>query len=231
MKGGQAMFFDVFGTLVDWRTSVAREAKRILAPLGHQLDWPAFADAWRAEYQPGMEEVRAGRIPFCKLDVLHRRNLERFMPRFGLRDLPDNVLNELTLAWHRLDAWPEECAVVLPLRPVQSIAAVRVTATDGSVATLAPDRYILDGASAPPRLHPKIGPWPETGVRAQGIEIAFTAGFGDEAASVPAPIRQALLMLVAHWHEHREPVLVGSAAQVIPDNVSSLLMPYRTVRL
>lgn len=138
----------------------------------------------------------------------------------------------ITQSWsYRLDAWPEECAVVLPLRPVQAIAAVRVTATDGSLATLEPDRYILDGASAPPRLHPKIGPWPEPGVRAQGIEIAFTAGFGDEAASVPAPIRQALLMLVAHWHEHREPVLAGSAAQVIPDTVSSLLMPYRTVRL
>ena len=66
----RAMFFDVFGTLVDWRTSVAREAQRVLEPLGHNLDWPAFADAWRGEYQPGMEEVRAGRIPFCKLDVL-----------------------------------------------------------------------------------------------------------------------------------------------------------------
>lgn len=107
MTAVRAMFFDVFGTLVDWRSSVAREAKRILSPVGHDLDWLAFADAWRAEYQPGMEEVRAGRIPFCRLDVLHRRNLERFMPRFGLRDLPDEVLGELTLAWHRLDAWPD----------------------------------------------------------------------------------------------------------------------------
>jgi 2-haloacid dehalogenase len=103
----RAMFFDVFGTLVDWRTSVAREAQKALTPLGHKLDWAAFADAWRDEYQPGMEEVRAGRIPFCKLDVLHRRNLERFIPRLGLRDLPDDVLHKLTLAWHRLDAWPD----------------------------------------------------------------------------------------------------------------------------
>ena len=103
----RAMFFDVFGTLVDWRTSVAREAERILGPLGHDLDWLAFADAWRGEYQPGMEEVRSGRIPFCRLDVLHRHNLERFIPRFGLRDLSEDVLNELTLAWHRLDAWPD----------------------------------------------------------------------------------------------------------------------------
>ena len=79
----EALFFDVFGTLVDWRTSIAREAERMLAPLGHKLDWLAFADAWRGEYQPGMEEVRSGRIPFCKLDVLHRHNLERILPRFG----------------------------------------------------------------------------------------------------------------------------------------------------
>jgi 2-haloacid dehalogenase len=107
MTSIRAMFFDVFGTLVDWRTGVAREAERTLRPLGYSLDWPAFADAWRGEYQPGMEEVRSGRIPFSKLDVLHRRNLERFIPRFGLRDLSEDVLDELTLAWHRLDAWPD----------------------------------------------------------------------------------------------------------------------------
>jgi len=105
--GVRALFFDVFGTLVDWRTSVAREAEKVLGPLGHELDWTAFADAWRGEYQPGMEEVRTGRIPFSKLDVLHRRNLERFMPRFGLHDLGDDVVREMTLAWHRLDAWPD----------------------------------------------------------------------------------------------------------------------------
>ena len=107
MTSIRAMFFDVFGTLVDWRTGVAREADRTLRPLGHRLDWTRFADAWRDEYQPGMEEVRSGRIPFSKLDVLHRRNLERFMPRSGLTDLSEAIRHELTLAWHRLDAWPD----------------------------------------------------------------------------------------------------------------------------
>ena len=116
MTGVRAMFFDVFGTLVDWRTSVAREAERILEPLGHKLDWLAFADAWRGEYQPGMEEVRSGRIPFCKLDVLHRHNLARFMPRFGLRELSDDVLSELTFVWHQLDAWPDVPAALKRLR-------------------------------------------------------------------------------------------------------------------
>ena len=114
--GVQALFFDVFGTLVDWRTSVAREAERILAPLGHSLDWGAFADAWRAEYQPSLDEVRTGRLPFAKLDVLHRKNLERFAPRFGLVGLSDSVLHELTLAWHRLDAWPEVPAALTRLK-------------------------------------------------------------------------------------------------------------------
>ncbi|HEY6024388.1 MAG TPA: haloacid dehalogenase type II [Pseudolabrys sp.] len=107
MTSVRAMFFDVFGTLVDWRTSIAREAEWVLKPLGYSLDWAGFADAWRDEYQPGMEEVRSGRIPFSKLDVLHRRNLERFLPRFGVRNLSDDVLHQLTLAWHRLDAWPD----------------------------------------------------------------------------------------------------------------------------
>src|SRR5262249_44728114 len=83
----------------------AREAEAILKPRGHALDWIAFAEAWRDEYQPGMEDVRAGRIPFSKLDRLHRLNLERILPRFGLQGTPDVVLSELNLAWHRLDAW------------------------------------------------------------------------------------------------------------------------------
>jgi 2-haloacid dehalogenase len=124
MTSIRAMFFDVFGTLVDWRTGVAREAERALRPLGYNLDWTAFADAWRDEYQPGMEEVRSGRIPFSKLDVLHQSNLERFMPRFGMRNLPDEVLRELTLAWHRLNAWPEVPAALKRLRKKFLLAPV-----------------------------------------------------------------------------------------------------------
>jgi len=103
----KALFFDVFGTLVDWRSSIAREARVILEPLGHALDWLAFADAWRGEYQPAMEEVRGGKIPFSKLDVLHRRNLDRILPRFGVTALPEQTARALNLAWHRLDAWPD----------------------------------------------------------------------------------------------------------------------------
>jgi len=103
----KALFFDVFGTVVDWRTSIAREAKAILKPKGFTLDWIAFADAWRGEYQPAMEEVRTGKIPFSKLDVLHRRNLERILPRFSVSGLDEETLADLNRAWHRLDGWPD----------------------------------------------------------------------------------------------------------------------------
>lgn len=107
VEGVKALVFDVFGTVVDWRTGVAREARTILSPLGYSLDWLAFADAWRAEYQPAMEEVRAGRIPFSRLDVIHRGMLERIRPKFGLQKVEEPVLQDLNLAWHRLDGWPD----------------------------------------------------------------------------------------------------------------------------
>jgi 2-haloacid dehalogenase len=103
----KALFFDVFGTMVDWRTGVARESRSILEPLGYALDWLAFAEAWRAEYQPAMEEVRSGRVPFSRLDAIHRLMLGRIAPRFKLDGLDGKVVRELVLAWHRLDAWPD----------------------------------------------------------------------------------------------------------------------------
>src|SRR5436189_2400721 len=120
----KALFFDVFGTLVDWRSSIAREAEALLKPKGLALDYPAFADAWRGEYQGAMEEVRAGRIPFCKLDVLHRRNLERILPRFGVGSLGDDVLHDLNLAWHHLDAWPEVTPALARLKRRYLLAPV-----------------------------------------------------------------------------------------------------------
>ena len=120
----RALFFDVFGTLVDWRTSVARDAEALLGPLGHAIDWLAFADAWRGEYQPAMTEVREGRIAFCKLDVLHRKNLEAILARFGLQSVPSDVLADLNLAWHRLDGWPDSAPGLARLKRKFAIAPV-----------------------------------------------------------------------------------------------------------
>jgi 2-haloacid dehalogenase len=103
----KALFFDMFGTLLDWRTGVARSAEAILKPRGYSIDWLAFADAWRAQYDPGMAEVRSGRIPYAKLDVLHRQMLDRITPNFGITGLNEDVLHDLTLSWHRLDVWPD----------------------------------------------------------------------------------------------------------------------------
>jgi len=114
--GIKALFFDVFGTLVDWRGGVAREAELVLKPLGYALDWIAFADAWREQYQPSLEDVRSSRIPYSKLDVLHRRTLQKILPSFGIDKATDNELDELTLAWHRLDAWPDVPAGLARLR-------------------------------------------------------------------------------------------------------------------
>jgi 2-haloacid dehalogenase len=107
MEHVKALFFDVFGTLVDWRGSIAREARTILSPRGVAIDWEGFADAWRGQYQPAMDEVRSGRLPFSKLDVLHRRNLDVIVKDFGLDDLDESARANLNLAWHRLDAWPD----------------------------------------------------------------------------------------------------------------------------
>src|SRR5438477_5230636 len=100
----KALVFDVFGTIVDWRNGVAREAECVLKPLGYSLDWLAFADAWRDQYQPGMDEVRTGKIRFVKLDVIDRRMLDRILPQFGLQEIDPKILDELNMAWHWLDA-------------------------------------------------------------------------------------------------------------------------------
>ncbi|HEV7358694.1 MAG TPA: haloacid dehalogenase type II [Steroidobacteraceae bacterium] len=132
VKNVKALFFDVFGTLVDWRTGISREARAILKPLGYAIDWIAFADAWRDQYQPAMEEVRAGRVPYVKLDVVHRRMLQKIIPRFGLEKLEDSEVHELTLAWHRLDAWQDVAAGLATLRQRFLIAPV----SNGNIALM-----------------------------------------------------------------------------------------------
>jgi 2-haloacid dehalogenase len=106
----RALVFDVFGTVVDWRSGVARDAAPFLARHGAaSADPAAFADAWRKRYEPAMEAVRGGQRPFVRLDVLHRENLEAVLPDFGIDPMrvPAAELDALNLAWHRLDPWPD----------------------------------------------------------------------------------------------------------------------------
>jgi 2-haloacid dehalogenase len=112
MEPVQAMVFDVFGTVVDWRSGIAREASAFLTRHAPAADPYAFADAWRQRYSPSMEEVRSGRRPFTRLDVLHRESLAAILPLFGsdTASVPASELDALNLAWHRLDPWPDSVA-------------------------------------------------------------------------------------------------------------------------
>jgi len=107
LSGVRALCFDVFGTVVDWRESVAREAAAALGPRGITRDWHAFADAWRARYQPALEEVRSGRRPWTRLDDLHRENLLALLDEYAIRGLSEAEIDHLNRAWHRLDPWPD----------------------------------------------------------------------------------------------------------------------------
>jgi len=112
----QALAFDVFGTVVDWRRSVAREAEALLAPKGVALDWGAFADGWRAKYVPAMARVSSGARPFVALDVLHRENLVDLLAEHRIGGLTEAEIDALNLAWHRLDPWPDVLAGMARLK-------------------------------------------------------------------------------------------------------------------
>jgi 2-haloacid dehalogenase len=105
----KALLFDTFGTVVDWRSGVARDAQPFLERHARHVDAFAFADAWRREYMPAMEEVRSGRRPFVRLDVLHRENLQKALQacKVDTASIDARELDELNLCWHRLDPWPD----------------------------------------------------------------------------------------------------------------------------
>lgn len=128
----RALTFDVFGTVVDWRSSVAREAEAILAPRGVTLDWPAFADAWRALYVPAMARVSRGERTFVILDDLHRENLQELLDRNRVAGLSETEIEELNRAWRRLDPWPDVIEGLGRLRGSYILA----TLSNGNVALM-----------------------------------------------------------------------------------------------
>jgi len=114
----RALVFDVFGTVVDWRSGIARESAVFLARYAPGSDAHEFADAWRRHYSPAMEEVRAGRRAFTRLDVLHRENLDKTLLELGINpaEIPAQELDDLNLSWHRLDPWPDSVPGLTRLR-------------------------------------------------------------------------------------------------------------------
>jgi uncharacterized phiE125 gp8 family phage protein len=139
----------------------------------------------------------------------------------------------ITQSWSWfIDRWPKGHRLAMPLRPVQALADVRLWKADGSSEALPLAQLFLDGQAQPARIvWLGASPLLDPGRRANGIEVAFTAGFGAAATDVPATIRHALLLLVAHWYEHREPVEIGSGINAVPAMVAELLAPHRRRRL
>ena len=126
----KALTFDVFGTVVDWRSGVAREAMALLGPKGFERDWGAFADRWRARYVPAMERVRKGERPWTILDDLHRENLVGLLEEEGIGGLSEDEIDQLNHAWHRLDPWPDVVEGLTRLKRRYVIA----TLSNGNVA-------------------------------------------------------------------------------------------------
>ncbi|MFM2421475.1 MAG: hypothetical protein RL291_5, partial [Pseudomonadota bacterium] len=111
-----AVVFDVFGTVVDWRTGIARVVEARLKAQHPNIDGYAIADAWRALYQPSMEAVRSGKRPWTILDALHRESLDALLPQFGLGHLSEADRIHLVEGWHHLPPWPDVTAGLARLK-------------------------------------------------------------------------------------------------------------------
>ncbi len=132
LEGVKALCFDIFGTVVDWRTSITREGQLLQARLALPAqDWAAFADDWRAGYQPAMHEVRTGVLPWTDIDGLHRRILDRILAERGLV-LPGVDAADFNRVWHRLIPWPDSVAGLYRLKQRFTITSL----SNGNVALL-----------------------------------------------------------------------------------------------
>ena len=105
--GIKFLAFDVFGTVVDWRSSVIAEGEQLGKAKGINIDWAAFADAWRSIYRPFMDKVQSGELPWTKLDDLHRMMLDETLKKFAIESLSDDEKEHLNRVWHRLKPWPD----------------------------------------------------------------------------------------------------------------------------
>lgn len=128
----KALLFDVFGTVVDWRSSIIREGQLLARTKGLEVDWPAFADAWRAGYVPAMNRVRSGEIPWTHIDALHREILDGLLAEHGIASLREDEIDHLNRAWHRLLPWPDSVPGLNRLRARFIVA----TLSNGNISLL-----------------------------------------------------------------------------------------------
>ncbi len=116
LEGVKALAFDVFGTVVDYRTTIIIEGERLAEDKGIEIDWAAFADAWRGRYRPAMDRVMRGELPWTNLDALHRAALDELLEEFGVRELSEGEKNHLNGVWHRLRPWGDSVSGLLRLK-------------------------------------------------------------------------------------------------------------------
>jgi 2-haloacid dehalogenase len=128
----KALVFDVFGTVVDWRTSVARDVEELARRKGFTLEGAKFADAWRNEYRPSMERVRNGSLPWTNLDGLHRMSLNKILIDFKISGLSETEIDALNRAWHRLRPWPDAVSGLTRLKKKFTIAPL----SNGNIALI-----------------------------------------------------------------------------------------------
>ena len=128
----RALAFDVFGTVVDWRSTIIREGSALGAAKGLRVDWSAFADAWRDGYGPAMNRVRTAELPWKTIDELHRIILDGLLERFGIESLSESEKDSLNRVWHRLDPWPDAVEGLARLKRKFIVASL----SNGNVALL-----------------------------------------------------------------------------------------------
>lgn len=120
----RALTFDVFGTVVDWRSGIVREAEAMLEPKGHARDWGLFADAWRRQVLLAMGPVRSGERSYVTMDALHRETLDVALAEFGIADLDETEKHRLAMGWRRLDPWPDSIAGMNLLKAKHAVVAL-----------------------------------------------------------------------------------------------------------
>jgi 2-haloacid dehalogenase len=225
----KAVLFDVFGTLVDWRTSLTGFFETFGRERGITADWARLVDDWRESYAPTMDLVRRGELPWSNLDVLNRRSFDDLAERFGLPRLSEKDYRQCALAWHRLEPWPDVRTGLLALRR----RVMTGTLSNGNVALLTdlarhgdlrfdvilsaeifrhykPDPEVYLGAAALLQLAPN--------------ELMLAAAHnGDLQAAATCGLRTAFLARPTEWgpHQHSD-LAAGDGIELVARDVLDL---------
>jgi 2-haloacid dehalogenase len=205
----KALLFDVFGTVVDWRSSIITELTAFGAERAVKADWVQFTDDWRGLYQPSMDQVRTGKRPWTILDVLHRESLDTLLARHNLTTLSEADKAHLNRVWHRLKPWPDVVAGLTRLKT----RAIIGTLSNGNVGLLTrlgknaglPWDVILGAETAQ-----AYKPMPQAYLRAASLlnlepsEVMLVAAHnGDLAAAAASGLRTAFVARPTEYGPHQ----------------------------